>query len=182
MSPDPAGELVDVIDDDGRTVGTVTRREMRRRRLPHRCVYLLVFNGRGELFVHLRTPTKDVYPSHWDVAVGGVLGAGESFDEGARRELREELGIDAAPEVLFPFRYSDLATVVQALVYRVCHEGPFRLQPEEIVRGEFVPLAEVAARSGRDPFCPDGLAVLREYQGRQGPLPPLAPPGERGRG
>jgi isopentenyldiphosphate isomerase len=166
MIPDPAEELVDVIDDDGRTVGTATRRQMRAGRLPHRCVYLLVFNGRGELFVHLRTPTKDVYPSHWDVAVGGVLAAGESFDEGACRELREELGVEAIPEELFPFRYRDPASVVQARVYRVPHEGPFRLQPEEIVCGEFVPLEEVAARSSRDPFCPDGLAVLREYQRR----------------
>jgi isopentenyldiphosphate isomerase len=166
MTPEPADELVDVIDDDGRTVGTVTRREMRAGRLPHRCVYLLVFNGRGELFVHLRTPTKDVYPAHWDVAVGGVLAAGETFDEGARRELGEELGVEAVPEALFPFRYGDPATVVQAMVYRVRHDGPFRLQPEEIVRGEFVPPEEVAARSSRDPFCPDGLAVLREYERR----------------
>src|SRR5499427_5864027 len=95
MSTDPGQELVDVIDDAGLTIGTATRREMRLRRLPHRCVYVLVFNRRGELFIHLRTPTKDVYPSHWDVAAGGVLAAGESFDEGAARELQEELGVTA---------------------------------------------------------------------------------------
>ena len=49
---------------------------------PHRCTYVLVFNIRGELFIHLRTATKDVYPSHWDVAIGGVLAAGETFAEG----------------------------------------------------------------------------------------------------
>jgi hypothetical protein len=34
------------------------------------------------------------------------------------------------------------------------------------VRGEFVPLAEVAGRAARDPFCPDGLTVLEEYRRR----------------
>src|SRR3954463_9792710 len=97
-------ELVDVLDADGKVIGVVTRRAMRARRLPHRCVYLLVFNGRGELFVHLRTATKDVYPGHWDVAVGGVLAAGEAFADGARREGREELGVDVEPVELFPFR------------------------------------------------------------------------------
>ncbi len=164
MSSNPADELVDVIDEEGRTVGTVTRREMRARRLPHRCVYVLVFNTRGELFIHLRTSTKDVYPAHWDVTAGGVLAAGESFADGARREVREELGIDAEPEELFPFSYADARTVVKALVYRVRHDGPFRLQAEEIVRGEFVPPDR--AVSGRGPFCPDGLAVLEEYQRR----------------
>ncbi len=162
----PADELVDVIDDEGRTIDTVPRHVIRARHLPHRCVYILVFDSAGNLFVHLRTATKDVYPSHWDVAVGGVLAAGESFDEGARREVREELGIDAKPEPLFPFRYADATSSAQAWAYRLCHNGPFRLQPEEIVRGEFVPLEEVAVRSASVPFCPDGLAVFAEYRRR----------------
>jgi isopentenyldiphosphate isomerase len=164
---DPGGELVDVIDEQGHTIGVVPRREMRGRRLPHRCVYVLVFDSSGKLFVHLRTPTKDVFPSHWDVAVGGVLAAGESFDTGALRETTEELGVAVTPEPLFPFRYQDERTVVQAMVYRVTHDGPFRLQPEEVVRGEFLPLAEVQARTGREPFCPDGVAVLAEYLKRE---------------
>ena len=143
-------ELVDVVDAEGRSVGTVTRLEMRARRLPHRCTYLLVFNSRGELFIHLRTATKDVFPSHWDVTVGGVLTAGESFDAGARREAREELGVDVMPERLFPFKYSDAATVVFGKVYRVMHHGPFWLQPEEIVCGEFVPMDAVADRTARE--------------------------------
>ena len=160
---DPAHELVDVIDDAGKTVGVVPRAEMRDKRLPHRCVYILVFNGRGELFVHLRTATKDVYPSHWDVCVGGVVAAGESFDDGAARELREELGVDAPLERLFPLRYEDASTIVHAVAYRAVHDGPFRLQPEEVVRGEFVGVAEVAARARHDRFCPDGLAVLARH-------------------
>ena len=165
---DPALELVDVLDDDGRPVAVMTRREMRGRRLPHRCVYLLVFNRRGELFIHLRTPTKDVYPSYWDVAVGGVLAAGELFDAGAVLEAGEEIGVALAPEPLFPFRYADAASVVYGMVYRATHDGPFRLQPEEVVRGEFVPVAEALARIGREPFCPDGVEVLREYLRRVG--------------
>jgi 8-oxo-dGTP pyrophosphatase MutT (NUDIX family) len=175
ITPHDAGsELVDVIDDAGRTIATVPRREIRARRLPHGCTYILVFNGRGELFVHLRTATKDVYPSYWDVTVGGVLAAGESFDAGARREVAEELGIDATPEPLFPFRYEDAATVVHGMVYRLVRDGPFRLQPEEIVRGEFVPVEEALARAARQPFCPDGLAVLAEYRRLPPPCGSLA--------
>lgn len=164
MQHNPSDELIDLIDDAGRTVGTVTRRRMRAERLPHRCTYLFVFNQRGELFLHLRTPTKDVYPGHWDVAVGGVLAAGEAFDEGVRREGQEELGVVVEPELLFPFRYQDAMTIVHAQVYRVLHDGPFQLQPEEVVRGEFVPPDEVEARAAREPFCPDGLAAWAHYR------------------
>ena len=166
LSGDPGDERVDVVDTAGQTTGTTTRRDMRARRLPHRSVYVLVFDRRGELFVHLRVPTKDVYPGHWDVAVGGVLQAGETFDAAARREAAEELGVAVEPTRLFPFHYADPSTDVHGMVYRAEHDGPFRLQPEEIVRGEFIPLEAVAARAARDPFCPDGLAVLAEYRRR----------------
>lgn len=159
-----ADELVDVIDDEGRTVAVVPRRQIRARRLPHRCTYVLVFDARGRLFVHLRTASKDVFPSHHDVAIGGVVAAGETFHEGARREIREELGVEAEPEELFPFRYSDPHTIVQAMVYELRHEGPFQLQADEIVCGEFVEREKLREMITREKFCPDGLEVFAQYQ------------------
>ena len=163
----PADELVDVIDDAGNTIAVVTRREMRTRKLPHRCTYVLVFNARGELFIHLRTPTKDIFPSYWDIAIGGVVSAGESFSIGASREVREELGTEIFLEELFPFHYADEQNIAHVMVYQARHDGPFRLQAEEIVRGEFMTLADVKERSKVDKFCPDGLAVLAEYERRR---------------
>lgn len=157
-------EMVDIIDTEGRTVATVSRQEMRGRRLPHRAVYILVFNRRGELFVHLRTLTKDVYPGYWDVAIGGVLAAGESFDQGAVREGREELGVDLKTEPLFTFSYKDDVVEIQGMVYRAHHDGPFQLQKDEIVTGVFLEMGKVVLQAKEKPFCPDGLTVLAEYQ------------------
>jgi isopentenyldiphosphate isomerase len=159
-----ADELVDVVDAQDRVVGRVSRAEMRARRLRHRATYLLVFNSRGELFVHLRTADKDVCPSHWDVAVGGVVGAGESYDDGARRELAEEVGIvDAVPQALFDFVYDDDRNQVNGRVYRVTWDGPLQLQAEEIVRGEWLTPGAVRARMHEVPFCPDGVQVFERY-------------------
>jgi isopentenyldiphosphate isomerase len=160
-----ADELVDVIDEAGNTIAVVTRGEMRARKLPHRCTYVLVFNTRGELFIHLRTASKDVYPSHWDVCIGGVLVVGETFAQGVRREIKEELGIDmdAEPDELFPLWYRDADTFAHGMAYRLYHDGPFTLQAEEIVRGEFVPVADVLAFMQHEPFCPDGVQVLQRY-------------------
>ena len=158
-----AEERVDVVDDAGETIAVVTRREMRERRLPHRCCYVLVFNRRGELLIHLRTATKDVYPSHWDICVGGVLAAGESFGDGVDRDVREDIGADLAVVPLYPFRYEDPLTIVHGMLYRAVSDGPFQFQVEEIVRGEFVAVEEALRRSRSEPFCPDGVLVLTEY-------------------
>jgi isopentenyldiphosphate isomerase len=157
-------ELVDVVDDDDHVVGRATRAEMRRDNLLHRAVYILVWSTRGELFVHQRTPTKDVYPAYWDVTVGGVVGAGEGYDEAARRELAEEIGVRCeVVEPLFAVRYRDAATQLIGRAYLARHDGPFRLQVEEIVSGGFVSLAAAERIMRDEPCCPDGVAVLRRY-------------------
>ena len=163
MTPNPGDELVDMLDDAGNVIGTITRREMRGRRIPHRCAYLLLFNRRGELFVHQRTATKATHPLHWDVCVGGLPAPGESFDMAVRREAEEEIGVMVDPELLFPFRYEDARSIVFGMAYRAVHDGPFRIQPEEVLHGDFVPLKEVLSRIERDAFCLDGVVVLREH-------------------
>ena len=102
---DPGDELVDVVDEENEVVSVVPRRRLRTENLLHRCTYVVVLDAAGELYVHRRTKTKDVYPGFYDVVAGGVNGAGESFDECARRELEEELGIAADPTFRFLHRY-----------------------------------------------------------------------------
>ena len=124
-----ADELVDVVDEDDRVLRRATRAEMRRANLLHRAVYILVRSSRGELFVHRRTTTKDVYPGYWDVTVGGVVGAGEDYDIAARRELAEEIGVACDDiEPLFAVRYEDRSTRLVGRAYLARHDGPFRLQ------------------------------------------------------
>ncbi len=61
---------------------------------------------------------KDYCPGYIDLASGGVVGINEDEDTSARRELTEELGIEAPdPKFLFKFRYEDEVSKVWAYVY-----------------------------------------------------------------
>src|SRR5512139_4105616 len=103
-----ASELVDVVDADDRVLTQATRGETRRQNLRHRATYILVFNSAGQLFVHQRTPTKDVYPGYFDVCVGGVVAAGESYEAAAQREAAEEIGVADAPlRRVLSFQFAD---------------------------------------------------------------------------
>jgi isopentenyldiphosphate isomerase len=159
-----ASELVDVVDADDRVIARATRAEVRARKLRHRATYVLVFNSDGQLFVHQRSATKDVYPSYYDVAVGGVVGAGESYDEGARRELAEEVGISTVtPRPILKFQYEDADNQVNGRVYSCSYDGALTLQEEEIVAGEWLDLDVVLERIHRARFCPDGVEALARY-------------------
>lgn len=159
-----ADEIVDVVDEDDRVVAQATRAQIRRDNLRHRCAYILVFNSHGQLFVHQRTMQKDVFPGYWDVAIGGVLGAGEGYDAGAQRELHEELGLQAVRlRRLFPMQYEDGANRVQGMVFSCTADAVPHLQESEIARGEWMDLDMLLERTEREQFCPDGLEVLRLY-------------------
>jgi isopentenyldiphosphate isomerase len=169
-----APELVDIVDGDDRVVGRATRSEMRHRQLLHRCVYILLFNSARQLFVHCRTNTKDIYPGFWDVAIGGVVLAGEGYDDAARREVEEEVGL-ARVELfrLFPVVYEDQRTRVRGMAYRCTSDQPLRLQIEELAEGRWVNRGELEELIEHESFCPDGLAVLGIYlrqTGGQGAL------------
>jgi len=157
-------ELIDVVDEHDRIVTQATRREVRLRNLWHRSVYIFLFNTAGQLFVHQRSASKDVFPGYWDVAVGGVLTAGEDYEAGARRELSEETGVtNASLRRLFPFRYEDKQNRVCGVVYSCTTDAPLHLQPSEIVAGEWMDLDVLFERTQKLEFCPDSIEALNRY-------------------
>ncbi len=89
----PQNEIVQIVDRANQIIDSAPRSVMRERHLIHRASYILVFNSKNELFLQKRTMTKDVFPGTWDIAAGGVVLAGESYEESAIRELDEELGV-----------------------------------------------------------------------------------------
>jgi isopentenyldiphosphate isomerase len=161
---DSADELVIIVDKDNNEVGIFPRSQMRSGRLPHRATYILVFNSRGELFVQKRTQTKDVFPGYYDTAAGGVVIAGESYEQGAMRELEEELGIRDTPLTsLFDFYYEDEHIRLWGRAFSCKYDGELVLQEEEVESGEFMTVDQVLRLAETERFTPDCLQVLQRY-------------------
>lgn len=162
-------EWVDLVDRDNRVIGRALRARVRRENLLHRGVGILVANRRGEVYVHRRTDTKDVFPSMYDMFVGGVVESGESYEAAARREIAEELGIAGPdPVVLFDHLYEGPRNFSWIRVYRVTWDGPIVHQASEIAWGGWIPEARLQAWTRVVEVVPDGLDVFRQYVARQG--------------
>jgi isopentenyldiphosphate isomerase len=170
-----ADEIVVIVDAHNQVVGAAPRREMRASRLPHRSTYVLVFNSQGNLYVQKRTLTKDVFPGYFDVAAGGVVLAGETYEQGAEREIEEEMGIRNIPlNRLFVFQFADEHTELWGCAFSCTYDGTVVLQEEEVESGAFVPVPDILRRADTEPFTPDGMYVLRRYlEGREYPPQPV---------
>lgn len=166
-APAPGDELVPLYDDAGRPSGeVVTRREMRARNLRHAATAVVVRNSHGEVYVHRRTDTKDVFPGRYDFAAGGVLQVGEAPYDAAVREAEEELGVSGvALQPLGEADYADDHTSYHAFCFTCVYDGPITWQPEEVAWGAWVPLAELRAMVERGEFVPDTLALLGDLIG-----------------
>ena len=62
--------------------------------LYHRIVRIVVEDSDGRLLLQKRAPTKELYPDFWDSAASGHVDAGEDYETAAKRELKEELGVN----------------------------------------------------------------------------------------
>jgi isopentenyldiphosphate isomerase len=133
-------EMVEEVDAAGNVLRLVSRREMRAEGLRHRSVFVAVMSESGQLLVHRRAETKDVWPGWWDLAVGGVLSPS-----------LEPLGTGA---------YSDATVSLLAGCFVCRTEGPFTFADGEITEAHWVSQEELPVWLGAKPFLPDSVALV----------------------
>lgn len=160
MTEGGAMERVDVVDADDRVIDTVPRSVMRRDVLRHRAVFILVRDSTGRVLIHRRSEQKDIWPGWWDMAIGGVVASGESYDDAARRELWEEAGIGATPVFVSAGAYGDTEVNLVGRCYEVCHDGEVEPRDGEVAEFRWVSTVELQRLVAEERFLPDSLALL----------------------
>ena len=92
--PAPApSSLIDAVDELNRPIGTVERNRALQTGVNFRTVHILVTDDEGRLLVQQLSATRERHALRWGSSVAGYLYAGESYEQGAARRVREELGI-----------------------------------------------------------------------------------------
>ena len=115
------------------------------------CVW--VHDGRGRLLLTRRAPEKS-YAGTWENS-GGAAKAGESSLVAITRELREETGIQAAPEE-FELLSSGRDKTCHYDFYCLRHPMPIeqvRLQPGETDGAQWATFQQVHEMIARDEIC-----------------------------
>lgn len=90
-------EILEVVDEEGEPVDQAPRSRVHAEALPHRVVHVILSDGEGRVWLQQRAETKETYPSRWTSSASGHVPAGQTLRQAARREVAEELGVQAPP-------------------------------------------------------------------------------------
>ena len=158
-------EQFPLVDEDGRVIGKASRGECHNgSHLLHPVVHLHVFNSRGEVYLQKRPEWKDIQPGKWDTAVGGHIDYGETPEEALRREVREELGIEAfKPEPLGKYVFESQRERELVYVHKTIYDGPVRPSAEELDGGRFWTLQELRQAIGRQILTPNFESEFQRF-------------------
>jgi len=155
-----------VVDESDRICGYASRAEVHGNNLRHRAVHILIFNGVGDVYLQQRSRWKDRHPLKWDSSAAGHVTVGEDYDETARRELKEELGIDVPLEKIFKLKASSRTDHEFIWCYRGVVSGSLAPNKFEIERGLFFPPAVMDGWTSARPtdFAPAFVECWKAYR------------------
>jgi isopentenyl-diphosphate delta-isomerase len=145
-----------LVDEHNRSTGTAGKTLVHRRALLHRAFSIFLVDGRGRLLLQQRQRGKYHSAGLWANSCCGHPRPGERTVRGARRRLREELGVASTLSFGFFARY-------HAALDRGMHENEFvyvyfgpldaepKPDPAEISAIDLLTVEEIRRRIGRDP-------------------------------
>ena len=144
-------EIYNIVDVNDCIIGQATRKYIHQSKLLHRSAHILVFNSQKELFLQKRALCKDESPGLWDTSSAGHVDAGEYYDECARRELFEELGIKPILQPFIKLSACHETHGEHIHVYTCFTDDAILINPEEISEGIFFDLPKIQKELSMNP-------------------------------
>ncbi|MET8968851.1 NUDIX hydrolase [Streptomyces hydrogenans] len=156
-------ELVERVDAEDRVLGVVSRRDAVREGWLHRIGVVVCRDGRGRYLVHRRAEHLSRFPGHHELAVGGAVGVGESYEEAAARELSEEMGVRATVCLRCTFLNRSGLSPHWLAVCDALLPGAVAPDPREVAWHGWLTESELRQALGQKTFTPDSREVFDRY-------------------
>lgn len=158
-------ELLTVVDGNDVVLGFSTREDIQRRGLNYRCVQVFVFNGEKELLICKRPTIKKGYPGMWAASAMGRVRRGESYEDAAHRELREELGIDTKLNRATKFSVMDGVNRVFQEIYSGSTSANASPDKTEVSEWKFINLRDLKTDMvlQQNKYAPPFAEAVRAY-------------------
>lgn len=164
-------EMVVLVSENDEVLGQMEKMAAHENGILHRAFSVFLFNDNGEMLLQKRAARKYHSPGQWTNAVCSHPRIQETFLEGAKRRMMEEMGIEAEIEEKFHFIYK--AEVGNRLleheldrVFAGTYNGSFRLNPDEVEAVRYISMDDLEMEMKEHPehFTEWFKIILKEYQ------------------
>ncbi|MCF2219578.1 isopentenyl-diphosphate Delta-isomerase [Chryseobacterium sp. PS-8] len=164
-------EFVVLVNPEDKVLGLMEKQQAHINGLLHRAFSVFLFNSNGEMLLQKRASGKYHSPLKWTNAVCSHPRKEETYLEGAKRRVKEELGIDVELSEKFNFIYK--ADVGNGLweheldhVFTGTFEGEFYLNKEEAEEVRYISLENLNKEISENPdnFTEWFKIILEEYK------------------
>lgn len=159
-------EMIDYVNEQDEVIGSAPRSEICAQKLRHRIAHVFLYDREGNIALARRGKDVSYCPDHWTSTAAGHIGAGESYEEAARREMQEEIGV-AIPLVacgVIPFLKEGTGHHKFLGTFKAVYEGAFVCDPLEVQYVQFFsPTTIRDMLAAGEPFHPETVALLQQY-------------------
>ena len=164
-------EFVVLVNPEDKVLGLMEKQQAHINGLLHRAFSVFLFNSNGEMLLQKRASGKYHSPLKWTNAVCSHPRSEETYLEGAKRRVKEELGIDVELSEKFNFIYK--ADVGNGLweheldhVFTGTFEGEFYLNKDEVEEVRYIYLENLNKEISESPdhFTEWFKIILEEYK------------------
>lgn len=164
-------EFLDVVDESDNILRSAPRKEVYENLLTHRIAHVIVFDSEGKMALQMRSSEVSFCPLHWCTTAGGHVRSGETYEQAALRELKEETGktlrIVFAHKDLYEYKNNPRKGLKKFLAtFTAKFDGPFSIDKKDVDRIEFFTLGEIQKMINKgEKFHPELLFLLKKYYG-----------------
>lgn len=147
-------ELLYHVTEDDEEVGSVERAVAHADGLLHRSGLVFLLRPDARILIQHRSPQKATFPAAYDASAAFHVTFGESYEEAAERELREETGVSAPLRFLGRFTHHDPPEHQIVAVFLAWSNDPIRIDPSEATGYELLTRYEVDRLVREGPVTP----------------------------
>jgi isopentenyl-diphosphate delta-isomerase type 1 len=137
-------QFVDVNDEP---IGAGSKEEARENGIRHRISKVFLVNTNGDVLLQKRADHLALEPGLWAVSAAGHIDEGETYEDAAIRELKEELGVTnlSLTEIGYYYQEEDGEQVRKRFnrIYVGKYDGEVTPNPEEVSEVKWISKTEL---------------------------------------
>ena len=161
-------ELMDYVDDNNNIIGQEDRDLIKEKKLNYRIAHVWIINSKNELLICKRPLNVKAYPGLWTSTAGGHVETKETYEQAAKRESEEEIGVSLDLEHAFMIKYPHprrCFIFIDLWVSRNYDQNDFIFDATEISETKFISFNNLNNEIKKNPekFNPEFILMVDKF-------------------